>query len=103
MKYMSIAERFTIPRYDDPEKIKLGRVAVDCEKCNGCKICVNACPGNALIMTNKKSKFLDKGECMGCAACVAICPENAITLTRSFEFSGKFKNIGFGELCMPRL
>ena len=103
MKYMTIGERFTIPRYDDPAKIKYAYVTIDPDTCSGCAMCVKTCPGDAMIMKDKKASYREGSECMGCADCVAICPENAITLARPSEYSGKFKNIGFGELALPRL
>lgn len=103
MQYMTFSERFTIPRYDDPSKIKWGTVSIDHDACNGCKLCVKTCPANALILKDKKAIFNEGGLCSACAACVAICPENAPSVIRNFEFSGMFKLIGFGELSRPRM
>ena len=103
MKYMTLAERFTIPRYDDPNKIKHAFVNVDPDCCTGCELCIKACPANALILVDNESIYGEGEECMGCADCVAICPEMAIVLAWPSEYSGKFKNIGFGKLALPRI
>lgn len=52
---------------------------VNPEICNGCEICVEICPFDALKMVNKLA-VTDKKKCDGCEMCVMACPVNAITL-----------------------
>lgn len=52
---------------------------VDPEICNGCQICVEVCPFDALKMVNKLA-VTDKSKCDGCEMCVMACPVNAIVL-----------------------
>ena len=45
MGYLSSADRKKIPRYDDPNEIEMGLITFDDAKCNGCGVCIKACPG----------------------------------------------------------
>ncbi len=45
--------------------------------CNGCNICVPACPTNAISMKDGKAK-IDPFQCTGCGACIPVCPQEAI-------------------------
>jgi Na+-translocating ferredoxin:NAD+ oxidoreductase subunit B len=51
------------------------------EKCDGCKICIDRCPMEA-ISSADGSAFVDLDRCIGCGACVPVCPSNACELRK---------------------
>lgn len=56
-----------------------GLVKVAEELCVGCKLCVKACPVNA-VQVQGKSVTIDGALCMGCGACVRKCPKKALKM-----------------------
>lgn len=50
---------------------------VDVMKCNGCGICVRACPADLIGLYNKKAVIL-RDLCEECNICAFTCPEVAI-------------------------
>lgn len=93
-----------IPRYDDPRESIWGLVRVDAGKCNGCNMCVRACPSNVLRLEARKARMKGEGaQCMACAACTAICPSKAIELARSYRFTHAYATLDRGPLAPPRL
>ncbi|MCD6445659.1 hydrogenase iron-sulfur subunit [Candidatus Bathyarchaeota archaeon] len=52
------------------------------ELCDGCRICIETCPANAITMKNGKAK-IDPFMCTGCGACVPVCLKNAIEFKNS--------------------
>ncbi|MCX8123672.1 MAG: 4Fe-4S dicluster domain-containing protein [Spirochaetes bacterium] len=59
------------------------RVSIDANKCNGCALCVTACPDKNIIIANKKATFALNPYfgCIGCGHCMAICPRVAIAVS----------------------
>ena len=55
-------------------------VVINEEKCIGCSLCVNDCPGGCLYLENGKARVHRNG-CIECGHCYAICPQNAVTLS----------------------
>jgi len=54
-------------------------VQIDQEKCNGCKLCVDVCPLEAISMEDEKAK-VDQDACTECGQCVDECPNKAISV-----------------------
>jgi heterodisulfide reductase subunit A len=53
---------------------------VDEAACSGCKVCLGACPYDAISRDEqKKVAVVNQAVCTGCGTCVATCPCNAIT------------------------
>jgi carbon-monoxide dehydrogenase iron sulfur subunit len=58
---------------------------IDSKKCNGCKLCIEACPQypNAPIMYDYERNICVKCDlCKGDPRCVEFCPEAALTFIR---------------------
>lgn len=47
------------------------------EMCNTCKICIEECPVNAIMIKND-SACIDDKKCIRCGVCHDICPQNAV-------------------------
>ena len=90
------------PSPDDP--VRMGRVEIDNDLCNGCRLCVLACPPKSLEMTGKRSVTMigDSAACIGCGDCIPICHPGAISLVRFMQYDGLYKFIGRGEPSLPR-
>src|SRR5690242_5091902 len=59
-----------------------GALKVDASECtDGCNVCVEVCPTQAISRAAGKPLLLDLGRCIFCAACVEVCPTKAITQT----------------------
>jgi NAD-dependent dihydropyrimidine dehydrogenase PreA subunit len=52
--------------------------------CDGCSICTERCPMDALTLENFKSS-VDLSRCIGCGLCVTTCPTEALQLVRKSE------------------
>ncbi len=55
-------------------------IKIDEEKCDGCGLCVPACPEGALQIVNGKAKLVKESFCDGLGACLGECPRGAITI-----------------------
>ncbi|HVT88674.1 MAG TPA: NADH-quinone oxidoreductase subunit NuoB [Tepidisphaeraceae bacterium] len=63
-----------------------GRPMIDASKCpDGCKRCADACPTQAITITDKPR--IDLGRCLFCTDCVNACPEEAIRYTREYRLA----------------
>ena len=57
-------------------------ITIDEEKCNGCGLCIPACPEGALQIIDGKARLVSDLMCDGLGACIGECPEGAITVER---------------------
>ena len=48
--------------------------------CIGCTLCIEACPVDAIIGTNKHMHTVIEADCTGCELCVPVCPVDCISL-----------------------
>jgi ferredoxin len=53
---------------------------LDRSLCKGCKVCIDRCQTNALIMDADKLAVLNPDRCIGCGLCVTTCPSGALCL-----------------------
>jgi len=51
--------------------------------CKGCKICVEICPKDVLVMDGLIAKVDDIDNCTGCMLCEQLCPDFAIIVEKS--------------------
>ena len=54
---------------------------IDVDKCSGCGICDEICPGDLIHMDHETDKAVIRypDECWYCGSCRVECPEEAIT------------------------
>ncbi|MFO7797190.1 MAG: indolepyruvate ferredoxin oxidoreductase subunit alpha [Promethearchaeati archaeon] len=49
---------------------------IDKEKCDGCEICIEECPADAISMIEGKAE-IDMIICIRCGTCHKVCPQHA--------------------------
>lgn len=59
-------------------KIMRKIIEIDDEKCNGCGLCIPACPEGALQIIDGKARLVKEQFCDGLGACLGDCPEDAL-------------------------
>ena len=55
-------------------------IKIDEDKCNGCGLCIPACPEGALQIIDGKARLISDLMCDGLGACIGDCPEGAIEI-----------------------
>jgi NAD-dependent dihydropyrimidine dehydrogenase PreA subunit len=53
-------------------------IRIDEDRCNGCGLCIPACPEGALQIIDGKARLVSDLMCDGLGACLGECPEGAI-------------------------
>jgi anaerobic sulfite reductase subunit C len=77
----------------------VARVALTPDRCNGCGVCIRACPAHALRLEDDIA-VIDRRRCLGCSQCVRVCPQSAWQqVAHGFRVSvggkmGKFPRLG---------
>lgn len=62
---------------------------IDEDWCIGCTLCLDACPTDAILGTNKRMHTVIDAHCTGCELCVPVCPVDCIRLENaSGELTG---------------
>ncbi len=54
-------------------------VHVDEKICNGCVLCMKACPTKAIRVLKGRVAHIDDAKCIDCGECMRICPRSAIS------------------------
>ncbi len=73
-----------------PDRFR-GRPTIDAAKCpEGCRACAEACPTEAITVTDKVR--IDLGKCLFCTDCVNACPEQAISYTKDYRLAVRQRN-----------
>ena len=53
---------------------------IDEDWCIGCTLCIDACPVDAIVGTNKRMHTVIEPVCTGCELCLPVCPVDCILL-----------------------
>lgn len=64
------------------DKLLSQKPVVKPEKCVGCGLCGNICPGKAITMVDQKP-LIDRGKCIRCFCCQEFCPQSAMEVHRT--------------------
>jgi 2-oxoglutarate ferredoxin oxidoreductase subunit delta len=65
-----------------------GKIAIDCERCKGCGLCMWVCSRDGIVMSKNSNKAgyfpaeVAEGDCTGCGMCAIVCPEAIIEVYR---------------------
>jgi len=72
---------------------------VNKEKCDGCQVCVDSCPADAISIVDGKA-LIDESKCFACRACIRSCPKKAIGNSRvsKEEFNLRLADLVYGLL-----
>lgn len=55
-------------------------VEIDRDKCDGCGVCVEMCPNDALRLDEDEKAYVKYDECWYCGCCELECPRKAVKL-----------------------
>jgi len=96
-----------LPEWDDPRDCYFTRVAVDLDKCDGCKLCTLVCPANVLELFGDKGKKKARVKessrgCISCNNCYAICSNGAIAASEAPRLAGYYGHVKHGAFQPPR-
>ena len=71
-----------VPAMDDVAEPEEMVAFIDENMCIGCTKCIQACPVDAIIGTNKAMHTIIADLCTGCELCVAPCPTDCISMIK---------------------
>ncbi len=65
-------------------KVHWGKIEIDADKCIGCGLCVQNCPGKVPTLNDAGKAYVSRPECFSCSNCSVACPTDAITIRETF-------------------
>ncbi|WP_386692859.1 MULTISPECIES: electron transport complex subunit RsxB [unclassified Lonepinella] len=71
-----------VPAIDGMEEPEVKVAFIHEDMCIGCTKCIQACPVDAIIGTNKAMHTIIPDLCTGCELCVAPCPTDCISMEK---------------------
>jgi 2-oxoglutarate ferredoxin oxidoreductase subunit delta len=66
----------------------VGKIRLHTDRCKGCRLCVGACPKQAVIPLDEVNKkgyeitAVDEDKCIACGSCYKICPDYVYEIGR---------------------
>jgi Na+-translocating ferredoxin:NAD+ oxidoreductase subunit B len=60
-------------------------VFIDEAWCIGCTLCIDACPTDAIVGSNKRMHTVIEADCTGCELCLPVCPVDCIVVENASE------------------
>ncbi len=57
-----------------------GIAVIDENWCIGCTLCIDACPTDAILGSNKLMHTVIEAHCTGCELCIPVCPVDCIAM-----------------------
>lgn len=76
---------------NNPEKTRVMALKIDPELCNGCVVCLKACPAKAIRVRRGVAQILPE-LCVDCGICYQVCPQGAIEVcTAKLEEINRFR------------
>ncbi len=64
-------------------------VQIDDALCNGCVLCMKACPAKAIRVRDGKARI--EGPCIDCGECIRVCPRGAIRAITAWDDASGIK------------
>jgi 2-oxoglutarate ferredoxin oxidoreductase subunit delta len=88
------------PMDRDRIRVPRGDVVIIEDRCKGCGFCVEYCPKDVLVMSERFNakgyhppEMVTHGECVNCNLCEMICPDFAIFSTELPEVTAEEKEV----------
>ena len=65
-------------------------IAINREKCIGCKKCLSVCPGSLIKLGDDRKPYVKyPKDCWGCCSCIKECLKGAISLYLGADIGGR--------------